>query len=71
MGNYNILNLGILLKNYEVQSIRDEIAGNLVYLECENNEKLISFYQRNGFVRFGERFSNSENTTYIQLLRFL
>ena len=55
----------------QLRTIRDEIAGNLVYLECENNEKLISFYQRNGFVKFGERFSSIENTNYIQFLRFL
>lgn len=54
-----------------LRDIRDEIAGNLVYLECEDNEKLISFYQRNGFVQFGDRFSKSENTNYIQMLRFL
>ena len=54
-----------------LRAVRDEIAGNLVYLECENNEKLLSFYQRNGFVRFGERFSKTENTNYIQMLRFL
>ena len=54
-----------------LRAVHDEIAGNLVYLECENKEKLLSFYQRNGFVRFGERFSKTEKTHYIQMLRFL
>lgn len=54
-----------------LRAIRDEISGNLVYLECEEKESLISFYADNGFVRFGERFSKSEDTKYIQLLRFL
>ena len=54
-----------------LRRIRNEIAGNLVYLECEDKDKLISFYQRNGFVKFGERFSEIEHTNYIQLLRFL
>lgn len=54
-----------------LRTVRDEIAGNLVYLECEDKKKLISFYKKNGFVRFGKRFSKSENTKYIQLLRFL
>ena len=54
-----------------LRTVRDEIAGNLVYLECEEITSLISFYECNGFVRFGERFSKSEDAKYIQLLRFL
>ncbi len=54
-----------------LRAVRDEIAGNLVYLECEEKVDLITFYERNGFVRFGERFSKSENTKYIQFFRYL
>ncbi len=54
-----------------LRTVRDEIAGNLVYLECEENESLLNFYSRNGFIKFGERFSKNENVNYIQMLRFL
>lgn len=30
-------------------------SGKFIYLECEDNEKLISFYERNGFFNFGKR----------------
>lgn len=54
-----------------LRTVRDEIAGNLVYLECEDNEILLNFYSKNGFVKFGERYSEIENVNYIQMLRFL
>lgn len=39
----------------KVKSIQGEIGGRVVYLECENNPKLINFYSANGFVQFGKR----------------
>ena len=45
---------------------------NIVFLESEDNEKLLSFYQneRNCLKLYGERFSEKENKKYLQLLRF-
>jgi len=31
------------------------LGGKVVYLECEDNEKLKNFYSSNGFVEFGKR----------------
>ena len=48
------------------------VGGGLVFLECEGKPELLDFYtnSRNNFKVFGERFSDSENVKYIQLLRF-
>lgn len=53
--------------------VQYEVGGSLVYLECEDNSKLLSFYQNehNHYVLFGERISQKENITYKQLLRFI
>ena len=66
---------GNLLMDYVfsvLNDIRHMIGGGVVFLECEDNEKLLSFYQnaRNRFKLYGERFSERENKKYLQLLRF-
>lgn len=30
-------------------------SGKFIYLECEENDKLINFYEKNGFFNFGKR----------------
>ena len=51
--------------------IQREIGGSVVYLECEDNPKLLTFYgnEKNRFKVFGERYSDKEQIKYIQLLR--
>lgn len=51
---------------------QDIVGGGVIFLECEDNEKLLSFYQNehNNYQVYGERISESENITYKQLLRF-
>ena len=53
--------------------VQHDIGGGLVYLECEDKEKLINFYSSapNQFVRFGERYSDEDHVKYIQLFRFV
>lgn len=57
--------LDVLLK------VQKQVGGGIVFLECEDNEKLLSFYQNsnNRFAIYGERFSQIENKKYKQLLR--
>lgn len=38
-----------------VEKIQVELGGKFIYLECEEKEKLINFYERNGFTNFGKR----------------
>lgn len=45
--------LGLALD--KVKLIQNESGGRYTYLECEDNPKLISFYERNGFTQFGKR----------------
>ena len=52
--------------------VQRHIGGGVVFLECEDNPFLLDFYQngQNRFRPFDVRFSDSDNTKYIQLLRF-
>lgn len=54
-----------------LMTIRRQIGGGLVYLDCEDNAKLITFYENEGFKKFGERFSEDDGQKYIQFMRFL
>ncbi len=51
--------------------IQRQIGGGIVYLDCEDRAKLISFYEDKGFQKFSERFSEEDNQKYIQFIRFL
>lgn len=77
--NYSVLNGNAISGNhlmdqvfsvlYEAQRL---IGGGVVFLECEEKDKLLEFYQNdnNRFKPYGERFSESEQKKYLQLLRF-
>lgn len=54
-------------------AVQHDIGGGLVYLECEDREKLLNFYssEPNNFFKFGERYSEEDNVKYIQLFRFI
>ena len=51
-------------------NIQRQIGGGIIYLDCENNEKLQKFYVNEKFQRFGERFSEEDNQKYLQYMRF-
>lgn len=61
----------------DIREVQDIIGGKVVYIECENKECLIKFYEDNGFVTFGKRnLDNDEkdklNGQYlIQMLKYL
>lgn len=56
---------------YILLKIQHDAGGGVIYLECENNEKLLNFYMNNhnNFRIFGERKSKDDNCDYLQLLR--
>lgn len=47
------------------------VGGGIVFLECEQNDKLLNFYQNehNRFKVYGKRNSENENKMYLQLMR--
>ena len=49
--------------------IQWSIGGGLVFLECEDVQKLLDFYEKHGFCKFGERVAQIEGEVYHQLLR--
>lgn len=50
-----------------LEKVQHDIGGGIVFLECEDKGKLLSFYQseKNGFMPFNERYSVNDNTTHI------
>ncbi len=46
----------------KIKIIQNEIGGKYVYLECEDKPKLIDFYEKNGFVVFGKRNLDADET---------
>ena len=48
-----------------ISIIQMMIGGRMVFLECQNDEKLIEFYKRNGFIAFGERLLDPDEMDLI------
>lgn len=61
----------------KVQEMQNIVGGKIVYLECEDKPKLIDFYSQNGFVNFGKRYLDKDETStlsgeyLIQMLRYM
>ena len=51
-------------------NIQRQIGGGIIYLDCEDIEKLKNFYVGENFQLFGERFSEEDNQKYLQYMRF-
>lgn len=56
-----------------LKEIQRQIGGGVVYLECENKPKLLSFYQNNEnrYQIFGDRYSARDSVKYIQLMKMI
>lgn len=59
----------------DVAILHQLAGGKIVYLECEDNIRLIDFYTENGFVQFGKRELDKDETeingTYlVQMLKY-
>lgn len=46
----------------KIRKIQKEIGGRFMYLECEDNEKILSFYQKHNFKIFGKRTLDRDET---------
>ncbi len=76
---YNTLISGNELLKMAVDSISEAqriIGGKIAYLECEDIEKLKSFYRTNGFYEFGKRALEKSETDLkgeylIQMLSYI
>ncbi len=55
-----------------LERVQRQIGGGIVFLECEEQEMLLKFYQNehNRFRIFGERYSERDQVKYLKLLRF-
>lgn len=52
--------------------IQHLVGGGVIFLECEDKEKLVEFYQNdnNRFKQYNERYSEKDHKKYLQMLRF-
>ena len=67
---------GAQLLDLALDKVRDaqfRLGGTVVFLEADNVDKLVAFYERNGFRRFAVRTSRGTGETHklVQLLRVL
>jgi hypothetical protein len=78
--NYNTLITGdelLLMACKKVSKVQELIGGKIAYLECEDKPALIDFYTSNGFVNFGQRKLDRDETELftghclIQMLKYL
>lgn len=81
--NYNISDYSLIsgselleLACRKVRVAQEISGGKFVYLECEDVEGLINFYENNGFTIFGKRKLDKEETDLngkylVQLIRYL
>lgn len=59
-----------------VEEVQLTLGGKIVYIECEDKQKLIEFYRRHGFVEFSRRPLDSDEKesldgdSLVQLLRY-
>ncbi len=42
-----------------LQDVQKQVGGGIIFLECEDKEKLLSFYIRQSFFEFGRRSSDT------------
>lgn len=77
---YNNLITGdelLLMACNKVAKAQELIGGKIVYVECEDKPALLNFYTSNGFVNFGQRKLDRDETDLftgeylIQLLKYL
>ena len=78
--NYNTLITGdelLLIACNKISKAQELIGGKIAYLECEDKSSLIEFYKSNGFVNFGTRKLDRDETELltgdylIQMLKYL
>lgn len=61
----------------KVREMQNIVGGKIVYLECEEKESLLDFYSQNGFVNFGIRALDRDETdklsgeSLVQMLKYL
>lgn len=61
----------------KVMEMQGIVGGKIVYLECEDKPALTDFYERNGFVNFGTRALDRDETdklsgkSLLQMLRYM
>ena len=60
----------------DVKLIHQIAGGKIVYLECEDKPRLVEFYSNNGFVVFGNRSLDRDETNLsgeylVQMLRYI
>lgn len=77
-GNDTLISGDELLKMAldKIRSIQRDSGGRYTYLECEDKQKLIRFYEKNGFQKFGNRRLDKDEVDVdgqylVQLMKYM
>lgn len=65
---------GHILISYALDRVKEIFklaGGKTVFLECEDNSKLLSFYERNGFKPLGSTRQTNDKKELLQLYRII
>ena len=54
-----------------LKGIQNDVGGLIVFLEAQDNDKVLSFYGSNGFREFDRRVASSSDGELIQLIKVL
>ncbi|MCR4961614.1 MAG: GNAT family acetyltransferase [Lachnospiraceae bacterium] len=55
----------------QLKEVQNRVGGTIVYLDCEADAELTSFYESQKFRLFGERISENDGKRYLQYLNFI
>ena len=54
-----------------LKGIQNDVGGTIVFLEAQDNDKVLSFYQSNGFREFDRRIASDEALELVQMIKVL
>ena len=56
---------------YRLKLIQRDVGGTVVFLEAQDNGKVLSFYKSNGFKELGRRMPSSKDYAALELVRLV
>ena len=62
---------GLEVALHLLKGIQYDIGGTIVFLEAQDNEKVLSFYQSNGFRALGRRMASYKDDGPYELIRLV
>jgi hypothetical protein len=55
----------------KIAEVQRTIGGKLIYVECEDAEQLIGFYEKNGFMRLRDKKKEHSPGYFVQMIKYI